>query len=60
MTATELFSEDRSAEVVGASFAETADPRLREVMTALVRHLHAFVKDVELTERRMGTRRSTS
>ena len=37
MTATELFSEDRSAEVVAASFAETADPRLREVMTSLVR-----------------------
>ena len=49
MTATELFSEDRSAEVVGASFDKTADPRLREIMTALVRHLHAFVKDVEPT-----------
>jgi hydroxyquinol 1,2-dioxygenase len=49
MTATELFSEDRSAEVVGASFDKTADPRLREIMTALARHLHAFVKDVEPT-----------
>src|SRR4051812_35596659 len=46
----ELFTEERSAEVVAASFAGTADPRLREVMTALVKHLHAFVKDVELTE----------
>jgi catechol 1,2-dioxygenase len=36
--------------VVAASFAGTADPRLREVLTSLVRHLHAFVKDVELTE----------
>ena len=45
----ELFSEERSAEVVAASFA-AAPPRLREVMTSLVRHLHAFVKDVELTE----------
>ena len=60
MTATELFSEERSAEVVAASFAGTADPRLREVMTSLVRHLHAFVKDVELTERGMGGGRSTS
>jgi catechol 1,2-dioxygenase len=46
----ELFSEERSAEVVAASFDGTADPRLRTVLTALVRHLHAFVKDVELTE----------
>jgi protocatechuate 3,4-dioxygenase beta subunit len=46
----ELFSEERSAEVVAASFANTSDPRLRQVMTSLVHHLHAFVKDVELTE----------
>jgi hydroxyquinol 1,2-dioxygenase len=46
----ELFSEERSAEVVAASFADAPDPRLRRVMTSLVQHLHAFVKDVELTE----------
>ncbi len=46
----ELFSEDESAQVVAASFADAPDPRLRELMTSLVRHLHAFVKDVELTE----------
>ncbi|PRY48732.1 catechol 1,2-dioxygenase [Geodermatophilus tzadiensis] len=46
----ELFSEERSAEVVAASFANTPDPRLRQVLTSLVGHLHAFVKDVELTE----------
>jgi protocatechuate 3,4-dioxygenase beta subunit len=46
----ELFSEERSAEVVAASFAGTPDPRLKFVLTSLVRHLHAFVKDVELTE----------
>lgn len=44
----ELFSEDRSAEVVAASFAR-ADPRLREVLTSLVTHLHAVVKEVGLT-----------
>jgi catechol 1,2-dioxygenase len=43
------FSEERSAEVVTATFADTSDPRLREIMTSLVRHLHAFVKDVEPT-----------
>src|SRR3954462_15367403 len=35
---------------VEARFAGCADPRLRDIMQALVRHLHAFVTDVELTE----------
>ena len=30
--------------------AGTPDPRLREIMGALVRHLHGFVKEVNLTE----------
>jgi catechol 1,2-dioxygenase len=46
----ELFSEERSAEVVAASFANAPDPRLKHVLTSLVRHLHAFVKDIGLTE----------
>nr|WP_167075463.1 dioxygenase [Sphingomonas vulcanisoli] len=29
----------------------TTDPRLREIMAALITHLHAFVRDVRLTER---------
>ena len=33
-----------------AAMARTEDPRLREIMTALVRHLHAFVREVRLTE----------
>ncbi len=33
-----------------ASFAGCSDPRLREVMTALVRHLHAFASEVGLTQ----------
>jgi protocatechuate 3,4-dioxygenase beta subunit len=44
------FSEERSAEVVAASFAGARDPRLRQVLGSLVRHLHAFVKEVELTQ----------
>jgi protocatechuate 3,4-dioxygenase beta subunit len=44
------FSEERSAELVAASFDATEDIRLREVMTSLVQHLHAFIKDVELTD----------
>jgi protocatechuate 3,4-dioxygenase beta subunit len=50
----ELFSEQRSAEVVAASFESTPDPRLKQVLTSLVHHLHAFVKDVELTEEEWG------
>jgi catechol 1,2-dioxygenase len=50
----ELFSEERSAEVVAASFANTSGPRLEQVLTSLVHHLHAFVKDVELTEEEWG------
>jgi hydroxyquinol 1,2-dioxygenase len=31
------------------SFANTPDPRLRELLTGLVRHLHAFVRETEPT-----------
>ncbi|HJU17400.1 MAG TPA: intradiol ring-cleavage dioxygenase [Stellaceae bacterium] len=41
--------DDITAEVL-ARFAETPDPRLRRIMLALIRHLHAFVKEVELSE----------
>ena len=33
-----------------ASFANTPDPRLKELLTSLTRHLHAFIRDVRLTE----------
>ena len=36
-------------EVVLRAMSRTPDPRLREVMEALVRHLHAFLREVELT-----------
>jgi catechol 1,2-dioxygenase len=44
------FSEGHSVEVVTGSFTATPDPRLKQIMTSLVRHLHGFVKDVEPTE----------
>ena len=47
---TQYFSEANSAEVVNGRTGPNADPRLREVMTSLVRHLHAFAKEVELTQ----------
>ncbi len=41
--------EDITAEVL-ERFAQTPDPRLREIMLSLVRHLHAFVEEINLTE----------
>ena len=46
----DLFSEQRSAQVVAASFVNAPDPRLRSLLTALTEHLHAFIKEVHLTE----------
>ncbi len=46
----EYFSERRSAEVVNGRMGPAMDPRLRAVMGALVTHLHAFVKEVSLTQ----------
>ena len=41
--------DDITAEVL-ARFSATPDPRLRQIMLSLISHLHAFVKDVRLTE----------
>ncbi len=41
--------DDITAEVL-QRFAATQDPRLRQIMLGLIKHLHAFVKEVELTE----------
>jgi hydroxyquinol 1,2-dioxygenase len=49
MTTQERIEESLTAEVV-ASFAGTPDPRLKELMEALTRHLHAFIREVRLTE----------
>ncbi|MFN4154367.1 MAG: intradiol ring-cleavage dioxygenase [Paracoccaceae bacterium] len=43
-------SEATSAETVNSRIGPDANPRLRRVMSSLVSHLHAFIKDVELTE----------
>jgi hydroxyquinol 1,2-dioxygenase len=43
------FTEDAAADTVVESFAATPDPRLRELLSSLVRHLHAFVRETELT-----------
>ncbi len=46
----EHMTEDQLTEVVIGRFAETPNPRLKQIMESLVRHLHAFAKDVRLTD----------
>jgi hydroxyquinol 1,2-dioxygenase len=41
------FTEETATAAVIASFADTPDPRLRELLDSLVRHLHAFVRETE-------------
>jgi catechol 1,2-dioxygenase len=42
--------QEQVTDAVLAAMADTADPRLKEIMQALVRHLHAFAREVRLTE----------
>ena len=41
------FEEETSAAVVNARMGPDINPRLRQVMTAIVKHLHAAVKEIE-------------
>ncbi len=43
-------TEHNITDAVVARFEPCADPRLKEVLTSLVRHLHAFVRETKLTE----------
>jgi catechol 1,2-dioxygenase len=46
-----IVTNDRDlTEAVVAVMERTADPRLREIMSSLIRHLHGFIRDVRLTE----------
>ncbi|WP_424137406.1 dioxygenase [Roseomonas chloroacetimidivorans] len=42
-------NENTVTDAVIEQMASTSDPRMREVMESLVRHLHAFARDVRLT-----------
>jgi hydroxyquinol 1,2-dioxygenase len=44
------FDEKKLAAAVTARLAKAKDPRFRKVMGSLVKHMHAFVREVELTE----------
>jgi catechol 1,2-dioxygenase len=43
------FTEQTATPAVVESFARTPDPRLREILSSLTRHLHDFVRDIEPT-----------
>ncbi|WP_152663909.1 intradiol ring-cleavage dioxygenase [Sphingomonas sp. SRS2] len=43
------FEQDRSADVVLGRIGPGADPRLREIMGVVVRHLHAAVREANIT-----------
>lgn len=47
---TGYFTEQNSVETVNGRTGPNADPRLAHVMASLVRHLHNFVREVELTQ----------
>lgn len=50
MTKESHFTERGSTEAVNARMGDDINPRLAEVMASLVRHLHAFAKDVDLSQ----------
>lgn len=44
------FTEDASVDTVNARMGADCDPRLAEVMACLVKHLHAFAREIHLTQ----------
>src|ERR1700674_4049162 len=49
----EMIIENQASvtKAVTEAFGRTADLRVREILLALVRHLHGFIREVRLTER---------
>lgn len=47
---TQYFTEDSSVEAVNSRMGDDINPRLKEVMTSLIDHLHTFAKDIHLTQ----------
>ncbi|MFJ8361106.1 intradiol ring-cleavage dioxygenase [Streptomyces sp. NPDC093984] len=50
MTIDSTAGQDTVTEEAVASLGATADPRLRELLTGLIRHVHAFVRETRLTQ----------
>ncbi|MGD9527468.1 dioxygenase [Pseudonocardia sp.] len=46
----QLVTEDNITELAAARWGTARDPRLAEILTSLVRHLHDFAREVRLTE----------
>ena len=44
------FTEEGSVEAVNARMGPDTNPRLAEVMACLIKHLHAFAKEIQLTQ----------
>ncbi|MFL6573852.1 MAG: dioxygenase [Burkholderiales bacterium] len=44
------FTEDTLTDAVVARLKKADDPRFRQIMTSAVKHLHAFAREVQLTE----------
>jgi len=44
------FNEDNLTDAVVARLKKTKNPRLKQIMSAAVKHLHAFAREVNLTE----------
>jgi len=49
-TGIQLATEENITELAAQRWATARDPRTRELMTALVRHIHDFAREVRLTE----------
>ena len=43
-------TEETLTDVVRERWSDIPDPRLKQVMTALVKHVHAFVREIEPTQ----------
>jgi hydroxyquinol 1,2-dioxygenase len=47
-------TEQTLTDIALERWSDIPDPRLREVMTSLVKHIHAFVRDIEPTQAEWG------
>ena len=43
-------TEENLTGIVAERWSNVPDPRLRQIMTSLIEHLHAWVRDIEPTE----------
>lgn len=49
------FTEEASVEAVNERMAANINPRMRNVMTLLVKHLHAFIKEAQISQQEWET-----